>query len=211
MCRLLAVRTKAPFDIAAMLMPFAALSKNSKEFQGHGWGCAYLKNNTWEYYKNIKPIWEDDLNNFGTTTFLVSHARSAFQDKGITIENNMPFYDETYVYIFNGELQGVKIHEQGRIGAEKIFNFIKRFDKTETKTMLEKGIMLLKQRTRYVKALNMIWTDKKKIYVTNNYNERPAYFQMWYKKTSKKIIVCSEPFPGEHDWKKIQKNTVEVF
>ena len=46
--------------------------------------------------------------------------------KGIKIENNMPFTGGNYVYVFNGELRGVRIKEKGRIGAEKIFNYINR-------------------------------------------------------------------------------------
>ncbi len=40
----------------------------------------------------------------------------------------MPFYDDQFIFIFNGELRGVRIKADGRIGAEKIFNFIKRFN-----------------------------------------------------------------------------------
>ncbi len=58
--------------------------------------------------------------NFPTTKRLIVHARSAFQDKDIVVENNMPFYDDKYIFIFNGELNGVKIKSDGRIGAEKI-------------------------------------------------------------------------------------------
>ncbi len=122
MCRLLYVRNKVEFKISDQLQKFAEISKSSKEYQGHGWGCAYLENNSWKYYKNIAPIWDDDLTQLGKTTLLIAHARSAFQDKDIVVENNMPFYDDDYVFIFNGELHGVKIKENGRIGAEKIFN-----------------------------------------------------------------------------------------
>jgi len=36
----------------------------------------------------------------------VAHARSAFEDKDIVVENNMPFTDGERVFIFNGELRG---------------------------------------------------------------------------------------------------------
>ena len=38
--RLLTVRAKRPFAIASHLEKFARIAKNSKEYQGHGWGCA---------------------------------------------------------------------------------------------------------------------------------------------------------------------------
>jgi predicted glutamine amidotransferase len=210
MCRLLSIHSKKEFDITPHLKIFAELSKNSKEYQGHGWGLAYLKGGSWKHYKNIKPIWEDNLNQFPKTTLLIAHARSAFEDKDIKIENNMPFYDKNYIFIFNGELRGVRIKEDGRIGAEKIFNFIKRFDKNDTEKALIKGIDQLKKRTRKYKAINIIMTDKNKLFVSNNYTEQPNYFQMYYKQTKDQIIICSDPYP-EKSWKKITNNSVKVF
>ena len=116
MCRLLYVNSKNKFSTAEFLSKFAEISKNSKEFQGHGWGCAYFQNGKWNYYKNVNPIWEDDLSQFGDSNRLIAHARSAFKDEGIAVENNMPFYDDKYIFIFNGELKGVKIKEDGKIG-----------------------------------------------------------------------------------------------
>ena len=52
MCRLLLVKSEKNFEISHHLKNLAEISKNSKEYQGHGWGCAYLQNNNWEFYKN---------------------------------------------------------------------------------------------------------------------------------------------------------------
>ncbi|MCP4216876.1 MAG: hypothetical protein GY765_19655, partial [bacterium] len=131
MCRILSVTSTEPFDIGEHLRPFANISENSKEYQGHGWGLAYWKDGGWEVYRNIKPVWEDDLSGFGSTTRLLVHARSAFRDEGIVVENNMPFESSPYIFIFNGELHKVKIKVEGRIGAEKIFNYVLRFKKDE--------------------------------------------------------------------------------
>ena len=114
MCRLLTIRSKTAFSIAPHLKKFADIAKSSKEYQGHGWGCAYLDETAgWKFYKNINPVWEDDLSRFGKTTLLTVHARSAFEDRAIVVENNMPFFDGRTVFIFNGELRGVKIREKG--------------------------------------------------------------------------------------------------
>jgi len=126
MCRLLYVNSKNDFDVNTYLTRFAEISQKSREYQGHGWGFAYWQNGKWNYYKNVKSIWEDDLSQFGNSTRLIAHARSAFKDEGIVVENNVPFYDDKNIFVFNGELRGVKIKEEGRIGAEKIFNYIKR-------------------------------------------------------------------------------------
>ena len=191
MCRLLFVKSAEAFSVAEHLKHFAALSKDSEEYQGHGWGCAVLIDGSWKHYKNIKPIWEDDLEQFGPTTQLIAHARSAFEDKDIVVENNMPFYDDQYVFIFNGELRGVRIKEKGCIGAEKIFNFIKQFDANGMEVALEKGVDNIKKRTRLYKGMNVIITDKDKAYVSCNFTERPGYFTLWFKEEKGMLQICS--------------------
>ena len=118
MCRLLCVRGREDFDPEEHLAAFTRIAKESREFQGHGWGCAWLEGGRWRLYHNVRPIWEDDWRPPGRTTLLLAHARSAFRDEGIRVENNMPFHDGERVFIFNGELRGVRIKERGRIGAD---------------------------------------------------------------------------------------------
>jgi len=211
MCRLLLVKSHNEFPIVDHLRQFAHIAKHSKEYQGHGWGCAYLVNHDWQIYKNIKPIWEDDFEQFGKTTQLLVHARSAFRDEGIKVENNMPFQKDDIIYIFNGELQGVKIKEQGRIGAEKIFNYILRFQKGDLLPALKKGIEIINKRTTYVRAINIIMSDKKQVYVSSGFNEAVDYFTIHYKKTGDCLLLCSEPYADESDWHKIPNYTTKVY
>lgn len=211
MCRLLLVKSACEFDISEQLQRFAHIAKTSREFQGHGWGCAYLKDGAWQHYKNIKPVWEDDLTPFGQSTLLLAHARSAFKDEGIVVENNMPFYDDRHVFIFNGELRGVKIAEHGRIGAEKIFNFIRRFDHGDMLTALQRGTELIRKRTRYIRAMNIIMADKDTAYVASIFNEDPDYFTLRRAEENGTLIVASDPLPGNDDWQPIQNNTVQAL
>lgn len=211
MCRLLFVKSEHEFIIEEHLNKFSQIAKNSKEFQGHGWGCSYLVNNNWIHYKNIKPIWDDDINQFGKTNRLIVHARSAFEDKDIIVENNMPFFDDKYVFIFNGELRGVKIKAEGRIGAEKIFNFIKRFDSIGMKAALPKAIEIINKKSSYIRAMNIIITDKEKVYYSSLFNEDEDYFQMHYKQNGTELVICSQVYPNETGWNKIDNNSSGVF
>jgi glutamine amidotransferase len=208
MCRLLYVNSKYDFSIPVYLEKFAEVSKNSKEYQGHGWGCAYLENGKWDYYKNVNPIWEDNLSQFESTKRLIVHARSAFKDEGIVVENNMPFYDDKYIFIFNGELRGVKIKEEGRIGAEKIFNYIKRFDKNNSQDMLKKGTGIIVKRSNYIRAMNIILSGKDASYIYSFFNEDPEYFRMYIKQEPDTVIVCSEKLPDYIDWHSIPNNSL---
>ncbi|MBV6478657.1 MAG: Gamma-glutamyl-hercynylcysteine sulfoxide hydrolase [Ignavibacteria bacterium] len=210
MCRLLYVRSETEFDISKFLLKFSDIAKDSKEFQGHGWGCSYLSADEWKRYKNIRPVWEDNLNDFGKTKVLLAHARSAFKDEGICIENNMPFFDDKYEFAFNGELRGVRINSPGRIGAEKIFNYIKRFYKGDIYEAIDKAAGIILKMTKYARAMNFVLCDKNSAYVYSFFSEDPEYFTL-YVKTGSEIIVSSMPFPGEQDWKKIQNKSLTKF
>ncbi len=211
MCRLLYVNSKGKFDTGEYLEKFAEVAQKSKEYQGHGWGCAFLQDGVWKYYKNVKPIWEDNFSQFGYSTRLITHARSAFKDEGIFVENNMPFFDDKYIFIFNGELRGVKIKEEGRIGAEKIFNYIKRFDKGSGKDALQKGTEIITKKSSYVRAMNIILSDSKASYVHSQFNEDDEYFTMHKKVTDDTIVVCSDPFIGEENWEPIPNNSLTEY
>lgn len=209
MCRILLVRSASPFSISDHLTPFAQIAENSREYQGHGWGCSWLKNSAdssvqWQHYHNIKPVWDDDIHQFGSTTLLLVHARSAFRDEGIAVENNMPFTDGKSVFIFNGELRGVKIKSEGRIGAEKIYNYIRRMyqglPQGDWSLALEKGVGIINRRTSYVRAMNIILSDGSDTVVSSTYGEDPGYFQMHMLKRNGLTLVCSEPYPGQTDW-----------
>ena len=207
MCRILYVRAEREFAIADMLAPFAELAQNSSEYQGHGWGCAWGEHGGWQQYHNISPVWEDDLAQFGSTRLLLVHARSAFRDEGIAVENNMPFSDGESIFVFNGELRGVRIRSEGRIGAEKIYNYIRRFDKGDKRAATAKAVEIINKRSAYVRAMNIILSDGEQSVLSTSYNENPDYFQMHQKHQHGLHLVCSRPFTGETGWQPIANNT----
>ena len=209
MCRLLWVRSERPFQISSHLERFAIVARESTEYQGHGWGCAWLDANGWKVHRDIRPIWEDDFTPFPDTTLLLAHARSAFRDEGIRVENNMPFVDGQRAFIFNGELRGVRLRETGRIGAEKIFNFIRRFDHYGRLPSVQKGVDVIEKRTRYLRAMNLIIARPDSSELATVYNENPAYFQMHCCQKDNESIVCSAPYPGETDWQPISNRTIQ--
>ncbi len=200
MCRLLCVRGDRGFAMHDHLAPFAHIARNSPEYQGHGWGCAWLEGGVWRLHHDIRPVWEDDLARFGETTLLLAHARSAFRDEGIRVENNMPFFDGKHVFIFNGELRGVRIRENGRIGAEKVFNYIKRFDRGDLDNALARALEVIEKRSRYVRALNLIMARVDRVFLATRFNEDPGYFQMWRRRGAGLDVVCSQAYPGEPGW-----------
>ena len=209
MCRLLCVHSQRPFAIESHLDVFAAIARDSREYQGHGWGCAWLEGGSWRLYRDIRPVWEDRREHFGETTLLLAHARSAFRDEGICVENNMPFDDGRHVFIFNGELRGVRIREQGRIGAEKVFNYVKRFDRGDMHQALEAWAL----RHREAHALHP--GDER------HHGERdPGPRLLPFRRGPRLLpdagtrrrqhvrIVCSDPYHGTTGWARIDNGAV---
>ena len=208
MCRLLLIREPEPFPIARYLTQFAAMSQASSEYQGHGWGMAYLQRGRWRVHKNLAPIWECDHTGFGNCDLLLVHARSAFQNEGIVLENNMPFFNGRHYFIFNGELRGVRLKVPGRIGAEKIFNFIQRLDRGDTAAAFHRAATIIEKQTRYLRAMNMLMTDGERIYLDTRFNEAPEYFTM-HRRLGAGEAFCSQPLQG--NWVPIENRTTLVI
>lgn len=213
MCRLLLLRCAEGVDPAPHLEHFRALSRGSREYQGHGWGCAWLDDNGgWRLHHDIRPVWEDTSPVFPPTRLFIAHARSAFRDEGIAVENNMPFGDGTRVFAFNGELRGVRIKEAGRIGAEKIFNYIKRFDKDDLGQAVERGVDVIEKRTRYIRAMNFFLADRKHVYVYCRFNEDPEYFQLRRSIMNGVDVVCSDSYDARRfEWQALSDRAIRCI
>ncbi|MGD2171866.1 MAG: hypothetical protein PVI79_11880 [Gammaproteobacteria bacterium] len=208
MCRLLYARADEPFSIADLLEPFVALARDSREYQGHGWGCAWREAGGWRQYHDIRPVWEDDKRDFGSTRLLLVHARSAFRDEGIRVENNMPFSDGRSMFIFNGELRGVRIKSEGRIGAEKIYNYIRRFDRGDLCAAVSRAVAIIHKRCAYVRAMNIILSDGEQSCLSTSFGEDPDYFQMHEKREPGRHLVCSEAFAADPGWSRVANHTI---
>ncbi len=218
MCRLLCVRSAEGFEIKEHLAALARISRDSREYQGHGWGCAWLEGGEqygWRFHHDISPIWKDNTRPTGRATLLLAHARSAFRDEGIRVENNMPFFDGERVFAFNGELHGVRIKERGRIGAEKVFNFVKRFDRGDFADALKRGLEAIERRTRYMRAMNLIVADTAhRVHFASRFRENPGYFQMHAAHFDGARILCSKPYPdtmGHIDWTPVENGSTGVL
>ncbi|NKB77322.1 MAG: hypothetical protein GKR96_09830 [Gammaproteobacteria bacterium] len=209
MCRLLLLNHPDGIDPQRHLDAFKKICKDSPEYQGHGWGCAWLDSkDNWQFYHNILPIWDDLVDEFPKTRVFLVHARSAFRDEGIMVENNMPFEDGSNVFAFNGELRGVKIKAEGRIGAEKIFNYIKRFDKGDLATATRKGVDIINKRTRYIRAMNFFLADKQAVHICSLFSENPDYFALHTANQNGLRVVCSQPYPLLDQWNTIDNHQV---
>jgi glutamine amidotransferase len=207
MCRLIAVHDRSPFSIDEMLRPLAIIARASKEFQGDGWGCAWWDGASWARHRSIRPIWEDPLTGFGSTTVLLGHARSAYRNEGVAIENNMPFLDAASAFVFNGELRGVKISAGNGIGAAKLFRFLREMGAETGLPRLRHAVEIVRRRSDYVRALNFVVATGPVLRVGSWFNEDPDYFTMHWKRELGRTVVSSEPFRSESGWEPIANGT----
>ncbi len=208
MCRLLYVRSPTEIDSNSHLTKFARIAQISPEDQSHGWGCAWMQFEHWNFYHTLKPIWEDAYDHVPNTNILLAHARSAYRNEGIEIANNMPFTDGSKIFIFNGELQGVRVREKGRTGAEKVFNFVKRYDDGNFLSAMRTGVEILKNKSKYVRAMNFIVAEPNRAWLSTEFNENAEYFQMYEKHMGEIHIISSAPYENENDWTPIANHTV---
>ena len=192
MCRFLVLRGDDGFDPVPVLDAFRERCRESPEYQGHGWGMAHGTRGKLTRYRSLTPIWEDAPALPARVDFLVVHARSAFRNEGIEVRNNMPFYRGEWTYVFNGELQGVRLKAPGRTGAEKVFQVILDQGEARPTKALAAADRLLRARSRYVRAMNVALTDGRAIYAHCRFGERSEYFTLHYR-TGALAGVCSEP------------------
>jgi glutamine amidotransferase len=191
------------------LESFAELCRSSSEYQGHGWGMLSGSNGSRELYRRTRPIWQHDFAGFHSSRFLLVHARSAFRDGAVELRYNMPFVDGRYAFVFNGELHGVRIRVEGSTGAEKIFNLVRRLDRGDPGAALRNAMTVLRRRSRYIRAANMILTDGRRAWVSSYFDEQPEYFTLHVARRADLVAVCSEPLPDDGDWSKLPNASIE--
>jgi glutamine amidotransferase len=207
MCRFLLVASREDFDTGEYLRSFSDACRASTEYQGDGWGVMVDRN----LVRHPDPIWEHDVGGFGSARFLLAHARSAFHDGPVAVEYNMPFADDRLAFVFNGELRGVRLGVEGRTGAEKIFNLVRKLDAGNTSVALERAIEVIKKRTRYIRAMNLIVTDGRVAWVCSHANEQPEYFTLHIRRSGPLAAVCSEPLDGFSGWTALPNHSLEVL
>lgn len=191
------MRGQTAFEVRPVLDAFREACRDSREYQGHGWGATWRSDGTWERYRSLTPIWDDEVELPKEVDFLVVHARSAFRDEGIAIDNNMPFYRGDRVFVFNGELQGVRLRVPGRIGAEKVFHLIQDRDEGDLSAAVAAADSLLVSKSARVRALNVAVTDGERIYASCRYTESPEYFTLHFRE-GEIAAVCSEPLDASY-------------
>lgn len=212
MCRLLAVVSRNPIDAAMQLDAFALVCAESREFQGHGWGCAVLRNGSWDRYRTVRPIWEDTFRPTGDVHVLLAHARSAFRDEDIHEENNMPFVSSDLAFLFNGELHGVRLPVAGRTGAHRLFRFIQNMSIQNPAGAVGRAMAVLRRRTASIRACNFILADASTLQVHSLFTRDVDYFTMYLRQTTDELVICSTPFGGSgQGWSALPNDSLEVF
>lgn len=219
MCRFLLAKSAIPFQPKQLIKDFAQMAEKSKatdgDWQGDGWGYSWLdKKNKWQIYKSLKPIWKDiqSVKRLSMTRMFVIHARSAtFPHHKNNIEFNQPYISGSNIFVFNGHLKGVSLSIPGKIGAEKIWFLLQKTLKEKKPVeALEQVKNILKKNTKKIQALNIGFSDGKKIYALSYYSNHSEYYRLRYFNTRELSIISSEPI-GQYNFSKTTSGSILSF
>lgn len=215
MCRILFIKARNGVDPHSILSDFSTTCKNSSEYQGHGWGISYFQNGAWFTEKSLQPIWENwqRITMKSSVNYFLVHARSAFQDRDIVLDNNMPFIYDRFIYAFNGEIQGVRLRTDGETGAAKIFTIFNQLFNGNGIETLGKLNRLIQKRSRYIKAMNILVIDTvlNKVYVSSFFNENKSYFQMSVLEKKDMMIISSDPLQSMKEFKPLNNASIQEW
>jgi predicted glutamine amidotransferase len=182
MCRILALQGDEPVAPLPWIEAFAERCRASREYQGDGWGVAWRENDAWVRYRSVQPIWDDLPATLPSSRVILVHARSAFRNEGVTVENNMPFIEGDLAFAFNGELRGVRLAVPGETGAARLLHVFKRFRAAaggDGLAALARLDEVIASRTEYVRALNLVISDGDRIWINARHSEDPDYFTLY--------------------------------
>jgi len=183
--------SKEKKNVNALMRDFAEMCRDSKNYQGDGWGVLYKGGEELHLHRSLNPIWEDEFE-LPETEFALVHARFAHGDwtKG-DINNNQPFCAQDSVFVFNGNLKRVDIDVPGKIGAEKVMNLV-----------LQKGIAEavaeMCDKAALVKAINFLLIQGETCHVNCYYTIDPEYFDLRISEGDDEIMIVSYDLPGRN-------------
>lgn len=214
MCRFLLCKSTQPIHPEKIISAFAKMAKASKVFdgdwQGDGWGFSWFQDNQWQNYKSLQPIWEEPekFSSFPQAHIFSIHARSAsFPQHKNNIAYNQPYSNDSYSYVFNGLLQGVKLTLPGDIGAQKIWWLLNRYLKNSNLTQaFYKTAEMLKKNSRQIQALNIGIAGTNTIAAYCHFNVHPDYYALHYLDEPAIKIICSEVIEG-YQFKSLPTNS----
>ncbi len=181
MCRILAIQAHEPFDPDPWIAEFAERCRLSTEYQGHGWGAAWRTAGGWSQERVLDPIWTEGRARVPSSRVVIVHARSAFQNEGIAVHNNMPFVRDDLAFAFNGELRGVRLSVPGETGAARLHELVERFradGTTDIPTALRRLDQVIARRSDHVRAMNLVVGDAQDVFVHSRFAGEPDYFTM---------------------------------
>ncbi len=211
MCRMLMVRSDKPLETQPLLEGLAEVSRNSSEYQGHGWGVALQNEDEWTVHRELRPIWESDLSRFGRARTILAHARSAFRDRDIAVVNNMPFVKGGRAFAFNGELQGVRLRMPGRTGAARIFRLLERLDKGNLGEATRRTMEAIERASEKVRGCNLMVAEPERLAFGSLFSQREDYYTMHRRRSNGTEMVCSAPFENQSDWEPLPNRSCEVI
>ena len=212
MCRLLGIFSENQFELKEsreIVEEFVEIAKRDRTLghtHGDGWGLAWIKNNQYGLYKEVKPIWESNIPDDVASFSYILHARKASMGS-IVIENTHPFQMEDILLAHNGHInQKLTAVKHRPIGTTDSENFLAMLmDLREHYHNTEEALFeAIEKIGDDFYALNLIVGSlkEKMFWILNYYNDidvqHTIHYSLRYKVEDDKLIIASEPLGGEN-------------
>jgi hypothetical protein len=203
MCRFLLYNSAEKKDINPLMNDFSQMCKDSKNFQGDGWGVIYKDGDELILHRSLNPIWEDDFE-LPNTEFALFHARFAHgaSTKG-DVENNQPFHKDGSLFVFNGLLRRVSLDIPGKIGAEKVLNFV-------LQEGVENAVSEMVEHSALVKSINFLLIQGQTCIANCYHSIDPEYFELRKYQSDEELLITSYDLPS-WDFDRIKHGEVQEF
>ena len=196
--------------------------ETKQPYHDDGWGIAYQDNNQFQIKKSLKPVFEDNTEEFNKikNNFVLLHAR--FKTVGEKkLENTQPYQHNEFVFCHNGTIKKEIIYNKdkfklkGNTDSEQLFYSI-----LSKELPIKEAIKKTFDEIELKPNSNIILSNKEKTYIYSSYRTIPDYIQMYVGKGENLLVISSEILPQLNiTWKKlpfekvieINNNTLEII
>ena len=196
--------------------------------KGHddGWGVAGYLAHWAVYFGRSEKDASQDIENFdasckkavnSNSKILIAHLRKASKGEK-HIGNSHPFIHKDLIFCHNGDVHGSEklavpgVEYEGSTDSERFFRYISaRLEHGIQKNypeILAEAIKEVKKKCSY-SSLTFLLSNGERLVGYRDYTEDGKYFSLYYAKSDRAFLLCSEPLPG-FEWKPMKNGEMII-
>ncbi|MHA1590329.1 MAG: class II glutamine amidotransferase [Candidatus Njordarchaeales archaeon] len=183
---------------------------------GDGFGVAWFLSNGYGIYKNLKPIWEENIPNIPALSHII-HARKKSRGE-IDFIDTHPLQLRDLILAHNGTIYSFNrrptlFKPMGKTDSEVFLCLLA--EAYYTGSNIRKALEYAIESVDMASSLNMfiVSLSEKKIIVINlfsNVPRCPEYYVLWLHRNDEEFYVVSEPIKEMIDWEPLSQSPDEL-